>query len=113
MTPAQAAEELGITTRAVQDRLKRGLLRGTNYGGRIWLIDRAEVERAKVAGRLKRGPKPGSRRRQQATPTEHRREEDAHDDALDEARQRIRGGRHDEAAGEARRRTDAEGGQPS
>jgi excisionase family DNA binding protein len=58
MTPAQAAEELGITTRAVQDRLKRGLMRGTNYGGRVWLIDRTEVERMKQTGPLKRGPKP-------------------------------------------------------
>ena len=98
----------------MQDRLKRGLLRGTNYGGRIWLIDRAEVERAKAAGRLKRGPKPGSRRRPEAAPGEHRRDEAAHDDALDEARQRILGERHDEAADEARRRADAEeGGQPS
>lgn len=58
MTPAEAAAEIGITQRAVQDRLKRGLLRGTNYGGRVWLIPREEVERAKALGPLKRGPKP-------------------------------------------------------
>ena len=56
MTPAQAAAELGISERAVQYRLKTGLLRGENYGGRFWLIPRDEVERAKVVGRLKPGP---------------------------------------------------------
>ena len=58
MTPQQAAAELGITPRAVQLRLKHGLMRGTNYGGRVWLIPREEVARAKAAGPLKRGPKP-------------------------------------------------------
>ncbi len=57
MTPAQAALELGISERAVQHRLKAGLLRGDNYGGRIWLIPREEVERAKAVGKLKPGPK--------------------------------------------------------
>ena len=58
MTPAQAAEVLGISERAVQHRLKVGLLRGDNYGGRIWLIPREEVERAKTIGRMKPGPRP-------------------------------------------------------
>ncbi|HEV2126148.1 MAG TPA: helix-turn-helix domain-containing protein [Chloroflexota bacterium] len=57
MTPAQAAEELGISERAVQHRLKVGLMRGDNYGGRIWLIPREEVERAKATGRMKPGPR--------------------------------------------------------
>ena len=56
MTPAQAAAELGITERAVQHRLKVGLLHGDNYGGRLWLIPREEVARAKAIGRLKPGP---------------------------------------------------------
>ncbi len=87
MTPAQAAEELGISVRGVQDRLKRGLLHGTNYGGRIWLIDRAEVERAKALGKLKRGPKP----REEPAAADLLRENTEHLDQLEEERRRIRG----------------------
>ncbi len=57
MTPAEAAQELGITVRAVQHRLKTKLMHGENYGGRLWLVPREEVERAKTAGRMKPGPR--------------------------------------------------------
>jgi excisionase family DNA binding protein len=57
LTVAQAARELGLSVRAVQYRLREGLLRGTNYGGRIWFIPREAVEEAKRRGRLKPGRK--------------------------------------------------------
>ena len=62
LTTADAARELGISVRALQHRLKTGMLRGDNLGGRLWLIPREEVERAKAAGRLKPGPKPKRQR---------------------------------------------------
>ncbi len=91
MTPAEAAAEIGITQRAVQDRLKRGLLRGTNYGGRVWLIDREEVERAKAVGPLKRGPKARKPKAGESATEERMRENVEHQDVLEESRRRIRG----------------------
>jgi excisionase family DNA binding protein len=61
LTVGEAARELGLSVRAVQRRLEHGLLSGRNVGGRVWLIPREEVERAKVAGRLRPGPKPAER----------------------------------------------------
>ncbi|MGD9894755.1 MAG: helix-turn-helix domain-containing protein [Dehalococcoidia bacterium] len=58
ITVNEAAAELGLASVTVRKRLEAGTMRGQNIGGRIWLIPRAEVERAKAAGPLKRGPKP-------------------------------------------------------
>ena len=63
MTVPEVARELGISPSTVLYRLKAGLLSGENYGGRVWLIPREEVERAKMAGPVKRGPKPGAKRK--------------------------------------------------
>ncbi len=57
MTAAEAADELGLTLRGVQYRLKRSILTGRLVAGRVWLIPRAEVDRAKREGRLPPGPR--------------------------------------------------------
>ena len=69
MTAAEAARELGLTLRGVHYRLEHGLLRGENVAGRVWLIPREEVERAKVQGRMKPGPR-RREREEQAPPGE-------------------------------------------
>jgi hypothetical protein len=38
ITPEQAAEKWGITTRQVQANCKRGLIEGAVQLGRVWLI---------------------------------------------------------------------------
>lgn len=58
MTVTEAARELGLTTAAVRIRLERGQMQGRLVHPRLWLIPRGEVERAKLAGRQKPGPKP-------------------------------------------------------
>lgn len=58
LTVVEAADALGLTVRGVQDRLKRGLMTGERVSPRLWMIPRAEVERWKEVGRLKRGRKP-------------------------------------------------------
>ena len=62
LTTAEAARELGISFTAVHARLKAGQMRGERVGARGWLIPRREVERWKEKGKLRPGPKPGSRR---------------------------------------------------
>lgn len=58
LTVAEAASELGLTVRGVQDRLLRGLMRGERVSPRLWMISRAEVERWKTLGRQRPGRKP-------------------------------------------------------
>ena len=62
LTVAEAAEELGISVRGVQERLLRGAMRGERLTPRMWVIPRDEVERWRDKGRLK----PGRPRKQQA-----------------------------------------------
>lgn len=54
LTTAEAARLLGIKPVTVRWRLETGKLAGENYGGRVWMVPRAEVERAK-ADPLRRG----------------------------------------------------------
>jgi excisionase family DNA binding protein len=61
LTVQEAATELGITVRGVQERLKRGAMQGERVTPRLWLIPRDEVERWKVLGRQQPGRKPGQR----------------------------------------------------
>jgi excisionase family DNA binding protein len=63
MTVAEAARMLGLTPRAVAKRLEAGHMRGTKVNPRLWLISRAEVNRALAAGRMKPGPKPKGKRK--------------------------------------------------
>ncbi len=62
MTVAQAAAELGMSARAVRNRIERGEMKAERLNPRLLLIPRAEVDRWRVIGRLRPGPKP---RRQQ------------------------------------------------
>ena len=55
MTVTEAARELGLTERAVQDRLQRGVMRGRRIGARVWVIHRTEVEKWKERGKLRPG----------------------------------------------------------
>ena len=59
LTVQEAAVELGITVRGVQERLRRGAMQGERVTPRLWLIPRGEVERWKVLGRQRPGRKPG------------------------------------------------------
>jgi excisionase family DNA binding protein len=61
LTVSQAAGELGLTARAVRNRIERGELAAVRMSARLLLIPAAEVERQKAIGRLKPGPKPGRR----------------------------------------------------
>lgn len=61
LTVQQAAAELGIEGSVVRRRLIAGALKGERVHSRLWLIPRTEVERAKAAGPLRRGPKPQPR----------------------------------------------------
>ena len=65
LTVDGAARETGIKPETIRWRLRHGLMRGTFVCGRVWLIPRAEVERAKTQGKLKTGPKPKTAKEQQ------------------------------------------------
>ena len=55
MTVAEAAKELGLSERAVQDRLQRGVMRGRRIGERVWVVSRAEVDKWKGRGKIRPG----------------------------------------------------------
>jgi excisionase family DNA binding protein len=55
LTVAEAAQELGISVRGVQDRLLRGAMHGERLTPRMWVIPRDEVDRWKDKGRLRPG----------------------------------------------------------
>ena len=63
LTVAETAQELGLTVRGVQERLRRGLMRGERVSPRLWMIPRAEVERWRTLGRQKPGRKPKGEQR--------------------------------------------------
>jgi hypothetical protein len=47
LTAQQAADELGYHIKYLYGLLKRGTIRGKQFN-RVWMIDRAEVERIKA-----------------------------------------------------------------
>ena len=63
LTVEQAAAELGMSPAGVRRRIQRGDLRARRIGARVLVIARADVELWKARGRLRPGPKPGSRRK--------------------------------------------------
>lgn len=90
VTVAETADALGLKVGTVNRRLRLGQMRGYKVNARLWLVPSEEVERAKAQGRMRPGPKPGSRRRTSAAAllaedTEHR-------NVLEAERQRIRDG---------------------
>ena len=62
LTVTETAAELGLTVRGVQERLRRGLMRGERVSPRLWMVPRAEVERWKALGRQRPGRKPSRQR---------------------------------------------------
>jgi excisionase family DNA binding protein len=63
LTAQEAANELGYHTRHLYRLLNDGTIRGKRFG-RVWMIDRQEVERVKAlqgsGGRLPKVPKEAS-----------------------------------------------------
>ena len=86
LTVAETAEALGLTERGVQHRLRRGTMRGIRVGERLWVIPRDEVDAWRERGRLKPGRPP-----KEPTAADLRSDIVEHQDALEEARRRIRG----------------------
>ena len=52
-TPPEAARELGLPLRTVQNRIRAGIIRAERHGARTWLIPASEVEEWKGKGRLR------------------------------------------------------------
>jgi excisionase family DNA binding protein len=59
MTVEEAAAALGLSVRAIRERIRRGDMRADRLGARVWAIPRDEVQKWQAIGRLKPGPKPG------------------------------------------------------
>jgi excisionase family DNA binding protein len=57
-TPEQAAQAMGITTRALRKRIQRGDVRAVRLSERVLLIPEAEVARLRGTGKFKPGRKP-------------------------------------------------------
>lgn len=57
VTVGQAAGALGLSVRGIRERITRGEMRAERLGARVWAIPVSEVERWKLIGRLKPGPK--------------------------------------------------------
>jgi len=66
ITVAEAAQELGISSRAVLKRIRAGHMRGIQVTARLWLVHSDEVRDWKQKGRMKPGPK----KPRATTPTE-------------------------------------------
>ena len=60
VTVTEAARELGVSARAVQNRILAGEMRAEKVTPRLYLIARSEVDRWKLVGKRKGGrpPKP-------------------------------------------------------
>jgi excisionase family DNA binding protein len=84
-TVAETAQVLGLSVRAVQDRIRKGEMAAEKITPRLYLVHRNEIERWKPVGKRK-----GGRPRKEATIAERRRDEREHQDVLDEGRERIR-----------------------
>ena len=67
MSVQEAAAALGMSERAIRNRIERGDMKATRIGARIFVIPRTEVERWQQLGRQRPGPKP---RRPPGDPTE-------------------------------------------
>jgi excisionase family DNA binding protein len=57
MTVREAAQALGMSARAIRNRIERGEMKATLLGSHMWVIPREEIERWRPRGRLKPGPK--------------------------------------------------------
>jgi excisionase family DNA binding protein len=86
MTVTEAANALGVAEETIRKRIQRGAMQARRVGERVLLIPSDEVDRWREIGRVKPGPKP-----KEPTPAELHRDIAEHQDALEEARRRIRG----------------------
>ena len=55
LTVAETARALGLSERGIQDRLRRGTMRGIRIGQRLWVVPRDEVEAWQEKGKLRPG----------------------------------------------------------
>ena len=55
LTVAETAAELGVSVRAVQNRIRTGEMEAEKVTPRLYLIPRSEVERWKPVGKRKGG----------------------------------------------------------
>jgi excisionase family DNA binding protein len=62
VTVAQAASQIGVSPRAIRQRIERGELKAEQVNPRLLMIPKSEIERWRGIGRLKPGPKVGSKR---------------------------------------------------
>jgi excisionase family DNA binding protein len=53
LTVAQAAAELGISRRALLNRIEKGDVRAVRVNPRLWVVPRREVDRWKELGKLR------------------------------------------------------------
>jgi excisionase family DNA binding protein len=86
MTVSEAAQALGVTERTIHKRIASGMMKADRFGAHVWQVPTEEVERWRSIGRLKPGPKA-----KEPTAVELHRDITEHQDALEEARRRIRG----------------------
>ena len=70
LTVMEAARELGLSRRAIQNRITAGTIRAEQVNPRLWLVPRSEVERLRGIGKLKPGPRP-KHGQQPAHPPDH------------------------------------------
>ncbi len=61
VTVAEAATELGISTRAVLHRIAHGEIKARKLTPRMYVVPRAEIERWKPVGKRKGGRPPKSK----------------------------------------------------
>jgi excisionase family DNA binding protein len=66
VTVQEAAAALGLSDRGIRERIERGEMRAVRLGPRMWAIPRDELDRWRGTGRLKPGPKSGSKRKERA-----------------------------------------------
>ena len=85
MSISEAAAAIGIAETTLRDRIRNGQVKAERIGKRVLVIPESEVERLRGLGRMRPGPKPRS------AYAGRRQDEAEHDEALNEARQRIRG----------------------
>jgi excisionase family DNA binding protein len=85
-TVAETAQALGLSVRAIQDRIRKGEMAAEKITPRLYLVHRNEIERWKPVGKRK-----GGRPRKQPTVAEHQRDAREHQATLEQGRRRIRG----------------------
>jgi excisionase family DNA binding protein len=57
MTVSEAAQSLGVAEETIRKRIARGDMQARRVGARVLLIPNTEVERWRVIGKVKPGPK--------------------------------------------------------